>query len=307
MTTATSTSDASFAPTLSAAAAETAGARFLKADLQVHTPADPRFEPRQSASDQATRTELARTYVKAAQDRGIELLGITEHNDVSWIDELRYAATGLGILLLPGFEVESSEGIHVLCLFDPGTKVVDLEDTLARLGLTKEKRTQQKRLELRSDKDFASLVDFVQTDCDGICIAAHMDSDKGLLNFGSGGARADRWKSKGLLAGQISRLPEELHEGTRRIVENDDPSYRRDRRLACILTSDARSMEDIGTQATWIKLDRVGVAGLRQAFLDPESRVSLIDPASGRQGPRISRLPGREDFSMAQPSRLILS
>jgi len=287
MATATSTPEAPFAPTLFAAAAETAGARFLKADLQVHTPADPRFEPRPNADGQAARGELARAYVQAAKDRGIELLGITEHNDVSWIDELRYAATGLGLFLLPGFEVESSEGIHVLCLFDPDTKVVDLEDTLARLGLTKEKRTQQKRLELRADRDFATLIAFVQTDCGGICIAAHMDSDKGLLNFGAGGARADRWKGKALLAGQISRPPDELHAGTRRIVENDDPAYRRDRPLACLLTSDARGISEIGTKATWIKLDRVGVDGLRQAFVDPDSRLSLSDPAAARQGPRI--------------------
>jgi hypothetical protein len=287
MTTATPSPDASFAPTLLAAAGKTAGARFLKADLQVHTPADPRFDPRPNADGRAARGELARTYLQAAKDRGIELVGITEHNDVSWIDELRYAAAGLGLFLLPGFEVESSEGIHVLCLFDPDTKVVDLEDTLARLGLTKERRTQQKRLELRADRDFVSLIDFVQSDCAGICIAAHMDSDKGLLNFGAGGARADRWKGSGLLAGQISRPVHELHAGTRRIVENEDPVYQRERRLACLLTSDARGVSKIGTEATWIKLDQVGIDGLRQAFLDPESRLSLINPSVARQGPRI--------------------
>ena len=114
-----------------------------------------------------------------------------------------------------------------------------------------------------------------------------MDSDKGLLAFGSGGARADRWKVPGLLAGQISRPLEQLHPGTRRIIENDDPKYRRDREISCLLTSDARGADEIGTKPTWIKLDQVGVEGLRQAFLDPESRLSLADPAERRQGPRL--------------------
>lgn len=276
-----------FAPALFAAAAQTPGARFLKADLQVHTPIDPQFAPRQKSNSQAARAEIARKYLRAAKDRGIELVGITEHNDVSWIDELRHAAKGVGLYLLPGFEVESNEGIHVLCLFDPDTKVVDLEDTLARLALTTEKRTRQKRLELRVDRDFGDLITFVQEECGGICIAAHMDSDKGLLTFGSGGARADRWKADALLAGQVSRSADQLHAGTRRIVDNDDPTYRRDRPLACLLTSDARSVADIGKKATWIKLDRIGVDGLRQAFLDPESRLSLVDPGTRRQGPRI--------------------
>jgi hypothetical protein len=230
---------------------------------------------------------LAQTYLKAAKERGIELVAITEHNDVSWVEDLRYAAKGLEMHLLPGFEVESNEGIHVLCLFNPSTKVSELEDSLARLGLTKGKRAEQKRLELRADLDFAELVIFVQEECGGICIAAHMDSDKGLLSFGSGGARADRWRTKALLAGQISRLPAELHAGTQRILENADPTYERERELACLLTSDARGIDEIGTKPTWVKLDQVGVDGLRQAFLDPESRLSLTDPGERRQGPRL--------------------
>jgi hypothetical protein len=276
-----------FSSPVFAAAAEHAGARFLKADLQVHTPLDPRFKPRIDSHDKSGRAALATEYLKAAKDRGIDLVGITEHNDVSWIDELRYAAYGLELHLLPGFEVESSEGIHVLGLFNPSTKTADLEDSLARLGLTKEKRSEQKRLELRADRDFAQLVGFIQDDCGGICLAAHMDSDKGLLSFGSGGARADRWKTAELLAGQVSRPLDGLHAGTRRILENDDPEYHRHRPVACLLTSDARGIDEIGTTATWIKVDQVGVDGLRQAFLDPESRLSLADPADRRQGPRL--------------------
>jgi energy-coupling factor transporter ATP-binding protein EcfA2 len=287
MNASTSKPDAPYAAALFTAADLTPGARFLKADIHVHTPIDTRFKPRPQSKDKTARAELARSYLQAAKDRGIELLGVTEHNDVSWIDELRYAANGIGIYLLPGFEVESSEGIHVLCLFDPDTKVVDLEDTLARLGLTKEKRSKERRLEIRADHDLKDLVELIQVSCKGICVAAHMDSDKGLLTFGSGGARADRWKLEGLHAGQISRPPEKLHAGTRRIVENVDPAYQRERPRACLLASDARSIEEIGAKATWIKLDRIGVDGLRQAFLDPESRLSLEDPTKRRQGPRI--------------------
>ena len=65
---------------------------------------------------------------------GASGVGITEHNDVSWIDELRAVARKIGPHLLPGFEVESAEGIHVLCLFDSDTPGPHLESTLARLG-----------------------------------------------------------------------------------------------------------------------------------------------------------------------------
>lgn len=274
-----------FPPEIEELLATQPGARFLKADLQVHTPADPQF-PGAEPSDPNERRALARTYLSKAQERGIELVGITEHNDVSWVDDLRYAATGLGLHLLPGFEAESKEGIHVLCFFDPDTKVSQLEDCLARLGLTKEKRAAR-RLELRADKYFPDLIDFVQEECEGVCIAAHIESSKGLLTAIREGARVDTWKTGGLLAAQLSKPPHEIESGNGRVIRGEDPKYARERLPAYLLMSDARSPDTIGTVWTWIKVDEVSVEGLRQAFLDPESRISFDDPRERRQGGRL--------------------
>lgn len=269
------------APELAALATETAGARFLRADLQVHTPIDRRFKPRPEPT--AERRALAHKYIDAARQRGIDLVGITEHNDVSWIDELRHAARDLDVFLLPGFEVESKEGIHVLCLFDPETPVGELEETLVRLGLTKQRR-DGRRLELRTDQDFEGVLTLVQEERGGVCVAAHIESNKGLLCALREGARVDRWRTEVLMAAQISRPPDEITSGNGRIIRGEEPIYARDRPLAYVLTSDARSMEDIGAESTWIKMDRVGVEGLRQAFLDPGSRISFTDPAEARKG-----------------------
>lgn len=268
---------------LAVLATETAGARFLRTDLQVHTPIDPGFKPRPEPTDAAERRALARKYMETAKERGIELVGITEHNDVSWIDELRYAARGLDVFLLPGFEVESKEGIHVLCLFDPDTPVNELEETLVRLGLTKQRR-DGKRLELRTDQDFEGVLILVQEERGGVCIAAHIESDKGLLCALRQGARVDCWRTEELMAAQISRPPDEITSGNGRIIRGEDPIYARKRPLAYLLTSDARSLDDVGSKSTWLKMDRVGVQGLRQAFLDPASRISFTDPAELRKG-----------------------
>lgn len=266
--------------------AEPAGARFYRADLQIHTPIDPRFEPKPELASPDARRHCAREYVAAARDRGIELLGVTEHNDVSWINELRQAGQELGVHVLPGFEVESKEGIHVLCLFDPGTRIEHLEDCLARLGLTKEKRSR-KRLELRADKYFPDLIRFVQEECGGICIAAHIESSKGLLAAIREGARVDTWKTPELLAAQLSKPPTQITTGNGRIVRGEDPKYERDRLPAYLLTSDARSVNAIGERSTWVKLGEVSVAGLRQAFLDSETRIAYDDPSILRQGGRL--------------------
>lgn len=265
---------------------EEIGARYLLADLQVHTPVDARFKPPPDSDEPAARRKLARDYLAAAHERGVRLVGITEHNDVSWIDDLRYAARGLGMYLLPGFEVETSEGIHVLCLFDPDTPLADLEDTLAQLGLTKSKR-RQNRLELRANRDFGGLIRFVQEECSGICIAAHIESNKGLLAALREGARVEAWKTPAFGAAQLAKPPDQVESGNGRIIRGEEPIYERDRLPAYILTSDARTIQEIGTSPTWIKMDSVSVEGLRQAFLDPGSRISYEDPAQRRTGGRL--------------------
>lgn len=260
------------------------GARYFRADLQVHTPVDRRW-PGPAPGDPDARSQVALDYLRAAKDRGIELVGITEHHDVSWIDSLRHAAKTLGMYLLPGFEVESQEGVHVLCLFEHSAKVVVLGEILAQLGLPHERRQANKLTEIRSTLPFAEVIRKVQGECGGICIAAHVTSDKGLLKTLEGGARADAWKTPELLAVQVPTTV--TNEGTRRILENGDPNFLRDRVLAQVLTSDARSLDEIGTQSVWIKMQRPGVQGLRQAFLDPESRIVLEDPHGRRSSGEI--------------------
>ena len=258
------------------------GARYFRADLQVHTPVDGRW-PGHEPSDPDERARVARDYLGTAQKRGIEVVGITEHHDVSWIDELRHAASALHMHVMPGFEVETQEGIHVLCLFEPRAPVAALEDALARLGLPRSRRDGSKSTNIRSKLDLRELVTTVQEDCGGICIAAHVTSDKGILTALEGGARGDCWKTSELLAADIPKdVSLFTHEGTKRILANEDENYRRERRLAYVQTSDARSPEEVGTQAVWIKMQRPSVEGLRQAFLDPESRISSEDPYSAR-------------------------
>jgi PHP family Zn ribbon phosphoesterase len=240
--------------------------------------------------------DLARRYLSRARQRGIELVGITEHNDVSWIDELRRAAHELDMHLLPGFEVESAEGVHVLCLFDPDTPVAHLEEGLVGLGLTRARR-QTRRLERRTDQHFGELVKFVQDQKGGVCIAAHIESDKGLLAaLDRGGARVDLWKTPALLAAQISKPPKEITSRNGAIIRNEDPNYRRARLPAYLLTSDCRSLETIGAISTWLKMDTVGVGGLRQAFLDPQSRIAYADPAQLREGAHLLAVSWEGDF-----------
>ncbi len=54
---------------------------------------------------------------KAISD-GINLLAITDHNATANIEAVRVAAIGTDITVLSGMELQTSEEIHVICLFD---------------------------------------------------------------------------------------------------------------------------------------------------------------------------------------------
>ena len=53
--------------------------------------------------------------VQKASDLRVSVLAITDHNHVGGVAAFRNAAEGHGIHIFPGFELSSSEGIHVLC------------------------------------------------------------------------------------------------------------------------------------------------------------------------------------------------
>jgi energy-coupling factor transporter ATP-binding protein EcfA2 len=63
----------------------------------------------------------------------------------------------------------------------------------------------------------------------------------------------------------------------RAILENKDAAHKRERAVAVINASDINSPEDIAEQRSscFIKMSALSVEGLRQAFLDPESRIRL--------------------------------
>ena len=56
--------------------------------------------------------------VEAAIDRGIHVLGITDHNSAENVKAVRSAARGTDVTVIGGIEVSSAEEVHVLALFD---------------------------------------------------------------------------------------------------------------------------------------------------------------------------------------------
>ena len=123
----------------------------------------------------------------------------------------------------------------------------------------------------------------------GVSIAAHVTSRHGLLRVLDGQARIRAWRDANLLAIQISQHVQDLHQSDRAIVENSNPDYCRVHAASENLAIAVVNASDIVDPASlekpsatcWIKMSEVSIEGLRQAFLDPGSRIRL-NPQLGK-------------------------
>lgn len=250
------------------------GARFYSCALQVN-PFDYliRHAKATAFADEASYNAAV---VQGCLDNGIEVIGVADHYRISSSRSLIAEAREAGLVVLPGFEAVSKDGVHFLCLFDPDTEEQVIERRIGECGVAPSSES--------SPIGCHDAIDFMECCARwrSICIAAHVAAPGGLLKKLSGRSAANAWRSPDLLAcclpGPVADAPANL----RPILENRDPAYKRERPVAIVNAQDVNDPADLsqpGT-STAIKMSAVGYDGLKQAFLDAESRIRLAsDPA----------------------------
>ena len=260
---------------IAAALRLSAGAEFHKCALQVN----PRhhvgtYRGQESALDEAG---YARALVAKAVGQGITVLAVTDHNHVAGVGAIRAQAQGRGIHVFPGFELTSTEGIHVLCLYPLETTEEQLGRFLGGFGVRATTTSSDP-----CDKSFPALLACVR-DQGGISIAAHATGNKGLFRVLDGQPRIRAWQDENLYAIQIPGPVRDLPVDIRQIVQNRNPDYARKHppeanlAIAVVNAGDVASPDGLAEPSAtcWIKMSEVGIEGLRQAFLDPGSRIRL--------------------------------
>lgn len=65
--------------------------------------------------------------VRAAQSRGLDVIGITDHNTGENVAAVREAAVGSPITVIGGMEVATAEEAHVLVFFDGDAKLAEFQ------------------------------------------------------------------------------------------------------------------------------------------------------------------------------------
>lgn len=249
------------------------GARFYRCALQVNPFAYHGRHAKQTAFQNEAAYNAA--IVEACHANNIEAIAVTDHFRVSDSQGLVSAARAAGIFVFGGFEASSNDGIHFLCLYDPD-KDNSLERMIGELGVR-----NNNALSPNGNKNCLELMECVREQ-GGITVAAHVAADNGLLATLEGQPRMNAWKSPDLYACALPGPVDGAPQNMRAILENKDAAHRRERPVAVINASDVNSPEALAEprSSCFIKMSALSVEGLRQAFLDPESRIRLhSDPA----------------------------
>ena len=239
--------------------------REFKADLHIHTCLSPCADLEMSP----------RNVVQEAKKKGLQVIGICDHNSAENVPAVEKCAGKEGIKVLGGMEVTSKEEVHILALFDTGDKLFSLQqivhDNLH--GTNDEKLYGEQVIADEEDEVLGfskklligsteitinKIVDLIH-ELDGLAIAAHVDRE----GFG--------------IIGQLGFIPEGLPLDALEITEPSKRDTIPQRDLFPFITSsDAHSLERIGERYTRFLMEDVSLGEMRKCLLGEEGRCVLM-------------------------------
>jgi len=161
------------------------GARFYRVDLHNHTPFDRDFHCGNHPIDtEAQKAAFADRYVRfLKREQAIDIVGITEHNDISWLSYIQEAARDAGLMVLPGVELGARGGkrpVHILALFNPDKSAEEIDHFISTLDLEPHERFHPDSSPCAVKRDVQDLLAHI-VEKGGIPIAAHASSANGLF------------------------------------------------------------------------------------------------------------------------------
>lgn len=283
------------------------GMRWLKCDLQMQTPADVLHWAGERLIN-GQEAEVAKAFAEACYRAELDVVGITDHNFLSkdFLPHLQTAFEEIErefnhkITLFPGFEFEADvgKGMHVLCLFEPGTDVDEIDHILTECGVVRPRIERDKLA--KSTKRLPDILSIVQkTNSDGtwrgIVIVPHIFQDSLFDNDRiSEWLQQEEYRNSELLAVEVPKPVRRMSRAFQKLFRSGDDclhDWKRIRPIATLMSSDNKKLIDvdknqkptpnsIGYRYSWIKMSEPSIESLRQAFLDHDSRIILPDDVS---------------------------
>lgn len=258
-------------------------ARFWKCALQVN-PAD--YIKYRGADHGMTGEEYNKKLLKATLENDIKIVGLAGHGNVDAVDAIRILFSQHNIIVLPGFEITSTEKAHFVCLFAEDTTTVKLNRYLGSLGLTNpDDGVWPSNL---GGNDLIAKVE----ELGGFIYAAHCTHESGVLSQNLVHVWQDRHLKAAQIAGTLDDLKNEENNGYRQVLLNKNPDYKREIPVGIINAKDVAKPKDLANPraSCLIKMTRPSFESFKLAFQDPDSRVRLNSDRAEEYYSRIEKL-----------------
>lgn len=251
------------------------GSRFFKTDLHLHTSASQCYKSKDVSVE---------NILNEAIEQKLDIIAITDHNDISSIEEAREYAKGKNISVFPGIEI-TAKGGHILAIFDLDYPISRLDDFLPVVGITRELRGKHNALAA----DFEVVLERIN-EYEGLAIAAHADDKRGfLISIPQGTHRIEIYSNKFLNGLEL------IDSGNiKKYSKGSIPNYKR--KIACIQSSDSHDLSEIGRRYCYLKMDEVSLEGLRQALLDHEVKIRYMPDKVLLNFPRLKSIEATKGF-----------
>jgi len=243
--------------------------RVFNVDLHIHTVLSP-------CTEIADMTPKA--IVRAALERGLDMIAVCDHNSARNTAATRRAAAGTGLTVIPGMEISSAEEVHILGLFPTDEDAAAAQEEVYGhlFGENEESvfgcQVVVDEFDLVEDLDNRLLigattlsaervVDLIHS-WNGLAVACHVDRQAyGIFN-------------------QLGFIPPELKIDAVEVSRRSDfesvcKRYRQCADHVLVTSSDAHYQEDVGAAYTVVEMAEPTFAELKRVFAGEGGRRVL--------------------------------
>ncbi len=259
-------------------------------DAHIHTPASSDFQ-----QEDVTMLDI----LQRAEQRGMDIIGITDHNTVAGYRRLREEIDQLELLeklnrllpeersrlaeyrrlmgkmlVLPGVEFTATFGFHIIGLFSPDKPVREIEHLLLSLNIPSD-LLDDGSATVGATTDVLTAYRLINQ-AGGIVIAAHANSSNGVamrgFNFG-GQTKIAYTQDPNLNALEVTDLEQKGPRSTAAFFNGTKPEY--PRRMHCIQGSDSHRLTadpqrkknlGVGDRATDLNLPELSFEAVQELF-----------------------------------------
>jgi PHP family Zn ribbon phosphoesterase len=235
--------------------------RRIKADLHVHT----------CLSPCAGLDMSPREVVNAAIRKGLELIGVCDHNSAENVLAVKKAGARNGLMVLGGMEVTSAEEAHILTFFDDDDDLLGFQEFIYR-HLAGRNDEHAFGLQVIADDE-----DGVTGFCDRLLIGATSLPAEEIAEAARSGkgeslviaAHVDREAFS--MIGQLGFIPPRLALDGVEVSQHMTIAQARERFPDCVkypvvTGSDAHHPEDVGSRYTCFTIEDGSIAEIKRAL-----------------------------------------